>query len=509
MKSPKYLFLVDQPLQANMAAQIANKIYNIKPESDLNLAFTDYYTFFLRRDYLAGFTEAWNGKVFTQEEIYLGWQKDGLEKEVDSKFLIDWEKVYGKKRSLEQLQRTNQLIFGNERDYYQRQMTEEWKRKILYDTVLWSSALLSEIKPDKIISIERSTLANNLIFEMARENKVQFLTIMPTRLGKRWIIVNDFGYGMDESNLRFILSNYSDEINKAKASNEINRLLQNNQAAYTSIASQISKQSKAEKTKSVRTFIKELRLLAGRVYGRLFIQRQERLTQAKRLNENFFKLSIYEFKFLIFNSLRSFGLKFWLKSNTPKSKYFYWALHYRPEGSVSVLGDGRDEIEELLKVAREIPSDYCLVVKEHPAMFGTRKFGFYRRLRHHSKIMLVDPFSSTIELISGASGVIGISGTVLLEAAMMDKPSYAIGKPEFIDFIVGNNLTGLANFIDVVTQDKFLSPREKILPYVAYMLDKGIDHDSSAFADSDLPHAPEFSEKMAKEIINYSGNDCN
>jgi hypothetical protein len=508
MNSRRYLFLVDQPLQADMAAQIANKILNGSLESVLNLAFTDYYTFFLRRDYLAGFTSAWNGKIFTQEEIYLGWQQNRLEKEFDKEFLITWEKLYGKNRSLEQLQRTNQLIFGNERDYYQRQMSEDWKTKILYDTILWSSALFSEVKPDVIISIERSTLANNLIFEMAREKKIQFLTIMPTRLGKRWILVDDFGYGMDESNVRSILSNYSDEINKSKASKEIKRLLQDNQAAYISIASQISKQFNTKKSKPLRTLIRELRLLAGRVYGRLFIQRKERLTQSKRLNENFFKLSIYEFKYLMYNSLRGFGLKFWGKSKPPKSKYFYWALHYRPEGSVSVLGDGRDEIEELLKVAREIPSDHCLVVKEHPGMFGTRKVDFYHKLRKHSRVILVDPFCSTKELITGASGVIGISGTVLLEAAMMDKPSYAIGKPEFIDFIFSNKLTGLANFIDMVAKEKFPSPREKILPYVAYMLDKGIDHDSSVLAESDYPKSAEFSQKMAELIINYSGNDC-
>ena len=506
MNPRKYLFLVDQPLQANMAAQIAKQILKNRFDSDLNLAFTDYYTFFLRKEFLDGFTAAWNGKIYTQKDLYLKWQQSNFENEVDRDYLRYWEQVYCKNRSLDQLQKTNQLIFGHERNFYQKQMSDSWKLKILYDTIMWSNSLLDATNPDVIISIERSTLANNLIYEMAHKSKVQFLTIIPSRLGRRWIVVDDFGYGMKKSNFNFIISNYSDEISKVRAEEEIHRLFQNNKAAYTSISSRISEQFNKKKIQSIKFLIKELRLFVGRVYGRLFIQRKERITQSKRLTENFFKLSCYEFKSLVINFLRMSGIKIWGTTKPPEIKYLYWALHYRPEGSGSVLGDGKDEVEELFKVALEVPPGYFLAVKEHPGMFGTRKLGFYHALKRHSKIILIDPFCSTMELISSSIGVIGISGTVLLEAAMIDKPSYAIGKPEFLDFLVGSSRTGLADFLDVATGKIVSTPKEKILPYVAYVLDKGIENDSEVFAETDYPSSEIFSEKIANTLINHVEN---
>jgi len=506
MNPRKYLFLVDQPLQANMAAQIAKQILKNRFDSDLNLAFTDYYTFFLRKEFLDGFTAAWNGKIYTQKDLYLKWQHSNFENEVDIDYLSYWEKVYCKNRSLDQLLRTNQDIFGHERNFYQKQVSESWKLKILYDTILWSNSLLDATRPDVIISIRRGTLATNLIFEIAQESKVQFLTIIPSRLDKRWIVVDDFGYGKNKSNLNFIISNYSGEISKVRAEEEIHRLFQNKKAAYTSISSRISEQFNQKKIQAIKFFIKDLRLFAGRVYGRIFIQRKERITKSKRLTENFFKLSCHEFKFSVINFLRMSGIKIWGATKPPEIKYFFWALHNRPESSSAVLGDGKDEVEELLKVALEVPSGYTLAVKEHPIMFGTRKFGFYHALKKHKNVILIDPFCSTMELISRSTGVIGISGTVLLEAAMMDKPSYAIGNPEFLDFLVGSSRTGLAKFFDVAIGKIAPTPKEKILPYIAYVLDKGIENDSEVFAASDYPSSVKFSEKIANIVIKFSGN---
>ena len=155
--------------------------------------------------------------------------------------------------------------------------------------------------------------------------------------------------------------------------------------------------------------------------------------------------------------------------------YFLWALHARPESSVLVLGDGEDEIDKLFEAADQIPSGYFLFVKEHPIMIGRRNRGFYKKIKKHKQIILIDPFVSSSDLIKNSLGVIGISGTILLEAAFYDKPSCALGKPEFNEFLSENGSDKIGIFLNKVISNEYQSPRSKIKPYIAYLLSESIE----------------------------------
>jgi hypothetical protein len=503
IKNNNYLFLADQPLQASVVAGIAKKILETDSSAEIHLAFTDYYTFFLRKDFLEGFTAAFPGRVHTQRSIYLDWQKNENPINIDNNFLKKWEKSFCNIRTLDQIAKTNQLIFGDERNAYQIPMSKDWQNKILHDTLKWCTNLIELIQPNFIISVERCTLPTNVLYEIARVQKTTFLSIIPARLGSRWILVDDFGYGISQSRQKYISANYSDESNILLAKTAIEKLLENKSSAYFSIAHKIKIEFENQESSYSKIFLKDIRLFLGRVYGRIFIQPKERLVKSKRLSENFIKLSIYEAKLISLKLIKSVFPKLWGGDIPQQLNYFLWALHARPEGSVSVLGDGKDEIEELLKVAQFVPDGYCLVVKENPGMFGTRSFGFYRRLKKVNKIKLVDPFSVTENLIKNSLGVIGISGTILIEAAMHDKPSCALGNPEFSKFIVASGWQSAETFFNTVISEKFSSPKDKILPYISYLLNEGIEGEIDEGTDLEYPTSQVFYEKIADKIINY------
>jgi Capsule polysaccharide biosynthesis protein len=215
--------------------------------------------------------------------------------------------------------------------------------------------------------------------------------------------------------------------------------------------------------------------------------------------------TIFELKVIFYEFFHRLHVVQIGKRETPKVPYFLWALQYRPESSVKVLGEGRDEVEEILKVASNLPEGFFLAVKENALMIGSRSLGFYKILEENRKIILLDPNISSIELILQSRGVIGISGTILFEAALLNKPSCALGHPEFSAFLISNGWESSKTFFNKVAGNSFESPIKKISPYLAYVLNEGQDLDSLRDMDAERPLSDEildhFAQKITSEIL--------
>jgi hypothetical protein len=158
-------------------------------------------------------------------------------------------------------------------------------------------------------------------------------------------------------------------------------------------------------------------------------------------------------------------------------KFFLWGLHARPEGSVLVLGRGKDEIDELLKCAKMLPEGCVLIVKENPEMFGLRDLFFYRKLESAKNILLADPFSATWDFLENSSGVLGISGTLLLEAEILGKPAFAIGEPEFYGILAGSKGKDLSVFLSQTLANHHVASREAVIAYIALVIKDTITQD--------------------------------
>ncbi len=506
-ESCEFILLADQPWQANLMCSLAKELLDKNPEANLTLVFTDYYTFLLRRDYLEGITVAFPGKVITIEAYYRNWQSKIPPTHTDPNLLIDWEKEYCRGRSLKQIEKTNQWIYGNERNMYQRRIGADWAERILVDTIDWVHKLIQKDgEPKVIISIERSTLPTNLLYEIARTKGIPFLTFFPSRINTRWLMRDDFGYGMSNDLSNKIREKYSsyDQTMQARAFIEIE--LKRKMGSYVSLGHVISEKIQNGRLNATRSFIHDLRLWMGRVYGRIFIQPRDRSIPAIRLVENLSALSFVDIRRILLILMRTLGLKIWGTTRLPKQKYFLWALHMRPEGSVLVLGDGKDEITELFRTANLIPNGHFLAVKENPEMFGLRAPGFYRKLKRHPKIILIDAFVPTYSLIQNSSGVIGISGTVLLESTFFGKPSCALGKPEFEKFITASGWNSAEGFIHDVLTQKYSDPLEKVLPYVAYVLNNSSANDIAFESDLSQPNATLMIKRFVSNVQYYLAN---
>ena len=76
-------------------------------------------------------------------------------------------------------------------------------------------------------------------------------------------------------------------------------------------------------------------------------------------------------------------------------------------------------------ISKNIPSNYKLYVKEHPAMFTShaRKIDFYKRITLLPNLELVPIYADGLKLIKNSKLVISIDGSSNFEAMLMRKPA--------------------------------------------------------------------------------------
>jgi hypothetical protein len=153
---------------------------------------------------------------------------------------------------------------------------------------------------------------------------------------------------------------------------------------------------------------------------------------AQRIASNFrFIVSTYrEFYYSLFQK-KFFNKKYQNMVNWPNFFGLY-ALQYTPESSINSLEPFYiEQLRAIDALLLSMPSDFFLLVKEHPAMVGIRPSQFYRDLIRRPGVILISPHSNTNQLILKSSFVSTITGTIALECFLLDKPCILFGRNFF------------------------------------------------------------------------------
>lgn len=111
-----------------------------------------------------------------------------------------------------------------------------------------------------------------------------------------------------------------------------------------------------------------------------------------------------------------------------KDEFFLFPLHVQPEASTSVSAPYYvNQLQTIKNIAFTIPFSKKLYVKEHPAAVGAKPSSFYKDLLKIPNVVVIDPKDSVQELIKLSKGVIVLTSTIGLEAALGGKPVYVFG----------------------------------------------------------------------------------
>ena len=112
--------------------------------------------------------------------------------------------------------------------------------------------------------------------------------------------------------------------------------------------------------------------------------------------------------------------------------FVLFALQYTPESSINGLEPYFvDQLRAIDLIRHNLPSEYYVLVKEHPAIVGERSNAFYEALRHMPGIQLVHPSVPTMRLVEKAKLVASITGTIGLECFLAGRPCMLFGRNFF------------------------------------------------------------------------------
>lgn len=311
----KILLIAEQPWQIEVAAITASYMKKLQPNIETMIAATDYYTFLHEPNHIVNCQDKYNTRIKTLSNLYQEWQHDYEPniKIIDQQ-IMSWATSIKLSRHIDVIEKTNQLIFGWERVYYFLPITDAWRRKILLDSIIWAQNLIEDFAPTLVISIERNTLINNLMYEIACHQKIPHLTFIQSRIENRWIPHQNFGLGIlaiQKTIYEFKKPQFTDPELELKFIDDVKK----GKKIYSSLASGLSEIFNF-------SFIQKIPYMFGRKISPYVLTLTEllkmsflRVLQSKyrfpykvvRLEENLFRLTLMEFRQIIFYKLRILG----------------------------------------------------------------------------------------------------------------------------------------------------------------------------------------------------------
>ena len=494
------LLLADQPFQLLLMGEVAK---NLKLQGQsVSILLTDLYTFIYGPDLIEKVSDEVGLPVLNFQSNFQSWQSKGEPRDEKwqqaERILLKYSNIKSCGRDLETIRKTDSHTNGFEFSSWYLEISKKWSDVAHAEIMARCEEILGHVRPRLIVSIDNCQFATNVIHAMSR-GKSQFITFQNSRIGTRWIARFNLAYGSHKLESPFVLQNETTLENQIKAQNLIDSYFSSGDPIYASpgleLVSDFRFGQKKLRSKSIENILREIRFLSLHVPRSVITGPRTRKIRVRRFDQNHLKIQRFELKRRLKNFVIDKGEEI---SNFNTSNYFFYALHYRPEGSGLVLGHGEDEILRIVETCKILEGlNQMLVIKEHPLMYGTRDKKDLKVLSQITNLKFAKRFSNSREWVRKSLGVIGISGTVLLEAAILKKPSFAFGAPEFIETIYSHSDLDLETFVSRCVAGSLPSKERELLDYISLVIANS--------TDSDTPLNPLQSwEKMGSDVNRMS-----
>ena len=349
-----------------------------------------------------------------------------LEKNFKKQNIIKFNKVWeyrkniflkNKKPDLEYLKKFEKLtkidlwrLAYSERIFYKynkyHQFSDDEILEILEQECKFFEKVLDEVNPNFLIIKMVDYHHSQLLCEICKNRGIKILTLSPTRFGDRYMIT-------EEAGLLDPVSEIELDKSKSKSFDELREIIKK----YS--IQQLTHGKKFKSSKSIQlkaSLIFFLKVCNKNYKKHIFHTGRTRLSVFK----NELKLIINR------NSRYSFLNKISIKNINKYEKFVYFTLHSEPERALLFPAPFyMNQLSVIQNIAKSIPTDYKLYVKEHPTqrIFGWREQNWYKELTYLPNVKLIHPNVSNQELLKNCSLAISIGGTVGLEASFFNKPS--------------------------------------------------------------------------------------
>ena len=301
------------------------------------------------------------------------------------------------------------IVYSDRRFYPQFNKFYKFTRQeillILEQAIKFFESVINRVKPDFFIVTGNYALEDILLYELCKAKGIIPFVIFTSRVGYRHLVSKKYDILEDSSHFQNI---------KYKTFQNLQTFLsKNNMYKRVEQIEIITPATKIEKFNALMKFLFLENTFINHYsnYGKTKWK-----TLLKGTAVNFFiKKKLYK-KFVNKNFTK----------NIIDSKFVFFALHFEPERSMLVGAPFYpDQLEIIRKIAKSVPIEYKVYVKEHPQMLlsGWRSKSFYKEILKIPNARLIHPTVHPNEIYKKSSLVISINGTSSLEANIYGKPS--------------------------------------------------------------------------------------
>jgi len=198
--------------------------------------------------------------------------------------------------------------------------------------------------------------------------------------------------------------------------------------------------------------------------------------------------------------------KKYFKQAVVGDKFYLFPLHFQPEATTLVNAQNYEkQFYAIDLIAKKLPIDSVLYVKEHYAFLGHREMNFYKKLLKYPNVRLIDPWIDSKELIKNSKGVITLTGTAGWEAMFYNKPVFLLGNMFYESFPYINkiqNIDELTSKIKNIDIDSYKSEEyeTQLIQYAASYL-KSLKDGNYILSDLDTVIKTDNINNITKNIL--------
>jgi|TARA_B110000495_G_scaffold187744_1_gene187401 hypothetical protein len=278
---------------------------------------------------------------------------------------------------------------------------------IVENTIKFFSELIERISPKLIImQTAGENIANTILYKIAKKLNIKILMVNPTHIHNRVVVSDNLISKEISKDFEKIIGNFNEELqdfgpdyikNKTlietiKVQNEFNFDDSNTSEKISHYINRINNDPEPIYQNVGKT---KLKMIKSKILTNF---------ETKKRKAFLDKNSIFEIQ---------------------DKKFLYFPLQTEPEAKIlSISPFFSNQLAVIENIARSIPVDFILYVKEHPGqgLKLWRSIEFYKKLIELPNVKLIHPSVNPRDLISQSSCVVSITGSTGFEALFYKKP---------------------------------------------------------------------------------------
>ena len=336
-------------------------------------------------------------------------------KKPDMKYLSSIEKKYGINIWLMSYSER----FFDERSRFHK-FTKNEILNLIEQECRFYEQVLDEVEPDFLIIRDVDMHHVNLFHEICRARGITILSLYPLRMKTKWII-------SDTDKLHYNQNKIKLEPENQKSFDELRNYLERyNQGSW---ARKWVTSSKINLTNKKTLYS---------IFNELFLTGKSDREDFMKIGRTRRKIITTNLSMMLKGRYRELFLENNCKKEIKNEKFVYFPLHVSPERYIDISAPFfSNQLEVITNIAKALPTEYKLYVKEHFAMkpLHWRKTSFYKQILALPNVEFIHPSVSPDEILKKSSLVIAITGTSALQAAFFEKPSIVLAHNIYTEFL--------------------------------------------------------------------------